>query len=408
MAEDNSLMAKWEELTDFIQLHAEGNPVYIYGHELVHKMIAKYLSISEIKISGFILSEVREVDKGNEKFPVTSLSRIKEESNAKKIKVIIASDDGMCNQIIDLLKTAGVNDIYIVSDWMKQAIIEKMSPRLAEKFGVEVNIADHCNLNCQCCDHFSPIASETFLDIEQYEKDIERLAKLTNQKMARMTLLGGEPLLNEKVIDYIRITRKYLPDTNVEIYTNGLLLPKWGAYEDDRNIWKAVVKYDVSVNLTQYPIPLQLDKIIDKAKEYGVPVTFEKSTRKGARLWLLYEVGDLEKEEKCSTKNPLDLTGEQEKYRFIGCFQFNKCIVLRDGKIYTCPIIPYSHFFNERFNQNLQVKEDCYIDIHKAQSFEEIAEFVTHRPSFCDCCAVHERRVTLPWKQSEQDISEWT
>ena len=69
-------------------------------------------------------------------------------------------------------------------------------------------------------------------------------------------------------------------------------------------------------------------------------------------------------------------------------------------------MIPYAHYFNDAFGQNLEVKEDCYIDIYKASSFKEIAEFCTHRTSFCDYCAVH-KRSARDWKQSEHDINEW-
>ena len=34
-----------------------------------------------------------------------------------------------------------------------------------------VDIVDHCNLNCKGCGHFSPLASESFLDIETFEND---------------------------------------------------------------------------------------------------------------------------------------------------------------------------------------------------------------------------------------------
>ena len=370
-------------------------------------MIAKYLKLSSIIVSGFIMPEVHETDKVNEHIPILSLPDVRKRVNKEQIKVIIAVDDNMYNQVIAMLKMIGINDFYIVSEWNKRTIVKKMAPRFVEEFWVEVNLADHCNLNCQCCDHFSPIAKETFLDYEQYKKDIHRLAELTNQKMARVTLLGGEPLLNDKVIDYIKITREYLPNSEIVLFTDGLLLPKWGEYEDDRNIWKAVVKYDIQVNMTHYAIPLKLEQIINKAKAYGIPVTFEPPSCKGAKLWILSEIGDLKQGVKYSTKHPFDLNGGVEKYRFISCYHLNEVIVLRDGKIYPCPIVPYSHYFNERFEQNLQVREDCYIDIHQAQSFEEIAEFCTHRVSFCDYCEVH-KRFTLPWKQSEHDMSEWT
>lgn len=122
----------------------------------------------------------------------------------------------------------GISNVYIVSEWNKRTIEKKMMPRSLNDFYLEVNLADHCNLNCQCCDHFSPIASKTFLDFEQYAKDIKRLAYLTDGKIGLMKLQGGEPLLNERLIDYIRVTRESFPESHICLFTDGVLLSKWG------------------------------------------------------------------------------------------------------------------------------------------------------------------------------------
>ena len=225
--------------------------------------------------------------------------------------------------------------------------------------------------------------------------------------ISRIALLGGEPLLNKRLIDYISLTRQYFPNSIIEIVTDGLLLPQWGELDGENNIWKAILKYDAQINMTRYPILMQMDRIIKRAEGYGIPVIYYPSNEKGARLYIYSELANPEQPEKLSIKHPFDLEGNVEKYRFISCYHFNQCITLRDGRIYTCPIIPNSCHYNERFHQNLQVKEDCYIDIYKATSFNEIAEFCTHRTSFCDYCAVH-KRFAMPWKQSEHDMSEWT
>ena len=83
--------------------------------------------------------------------------------NKKDIGVIISSDDSVYNQIIDTLKLIGIEEFFLVSNWNKRTIPKKMNPRKREEFLLEVNLADHCNLNCQCCDHFSPLAKECFL-----------------------------------------------------------------------------------------------------------------------------------------------------------------------------------------------------------------------------------------------------
>lgn len=239
-------------------------------------------------------------------------------------------------------------------------------------------------------------------------KDIKRIAHLTDGKLGIMKLQGGEPLLNDRLIDYMRVTREIFPDTLICLFTAGLLLNKWDSSDPDRNIWEAVRKYEAEVRLTRYPIPLDIDRITSAARRHDVEVTFDPPEfKKGSRLWIFTEIGALKyKGEKHSVKHPFDLSGNQDKYRWISCYQFNESIVLRDGKIYTCPMIPYAHYFNEAFHQNLEVREDCYIDIYKAASYQEIAEFCTHRTSFCDYCAVH-RRSVRNWKQSEHSMEEW-
>ena len=46
---------------------------------------------------------------------------------------------------------------------------------------LEHHIVDHCNLNCVGCSHFSPISNPWFEDIEDFKRDFERLAELTEK-----------------------------------------------------------------------------------------------------------------------------------------------------------------------------------------------------------------------------------
>ena len=406
MVQDNPKQDELQELIEFVG----GKHIYIYmGDILLAKNLSKYFFFAGIKIEGFIKPEIYNVDRSNEPFPIIGYAQLNKLTKKEKqcIGVIIASDNELYNQITETLRIVGITHTFIISDWNKWAIVRKMAPRSIEEFYLEVNLADHCNLNCQCCDHFSPIAEKTFLDFDQYVRDINRLAELSGGKIGLMKLQGGEPLLNPKVTEYMKVTREVFVNSPICLFTDGLLLPKVGERAED-NFWEAVKKYDVEVRMTQYPIPIDLDRIIKVAESYGIPVTCNPPTSKGgARLWIFSEIGALEYHGiKHSVKHPFDLSGSQEKWRWVSCYQFNESQVLRDGKIYTCPMIPYVHYFNKAFHKNLEVKEDCYIDIYKAKSIEEITEFCSHRTSFCDYCAVHKRTVR-DWKQSTHDITEW-
>ncbi len=409
MYADNPKIDEIEELAKFCQNHQH---VFIYQREQNQRMIAKYLNMAELPIRGYVLPEVLQEDRGWDKYPIYSLPEMKEfvdKHKGESIGVILSHDERLYCQTAETMNLCGIEDCFCVSEWNKRTIPKKMRYRLLRSFFLEVNLADHCNLNCQCCDHFSPIATETFLDFDQYVRDIKRLAELTNGQLGIMKLQGGEPLLNGRLIDFMRVTREMFPSTQIWVFTAGLLLEKWNSLEPDKNIWEAVKKYSVRINLTRYPIGLDVDTIVKSAEEHGVPVSYEiPEFKKDARLWIFSEIADPNKGGiKRSVRHPFDLSGKQEKFRWISCYQFNESIVLRDGKIYTCPMIPYAHYYNEYFGKKLAIHEDCYIDIYKASSYEEIAEFCTHRTSFCDYCAVHKRE-GYDWKQSEHTEWEWT
>ena len=72
----------------------------------------------------------------------------------------------------------------------------------------EVHVAEHCNLSCRDCLHFSPLAKEEFLDIDEYRKDCARLSELFDSEVERLYLLGGEPLLHPNLVEIMKISRE--------------------------------------------------------------------------------------------------------------------------------------------------------------------------------------------------------
>lgn len=285
-------------------------------------------------------------------------------------------------------------NVFWLTQFSTRNICYKMTPRSKENFWLEVNLADHCNLNCQMCDHFSPIADPTFMNLNTFEKDMSRLADLMQHEMGIIKLQGGEPLLNPNVVEYMRISRELFPESIIWLFTDGILLLNEKSYGSD-DFWMELHKYNIEIQLTVYPIKINLDKIMEKAKKFDVKVT------------AFYEVGDRsKKEEKRSVKHPMKIEKNCESYQFVGCYQFNESIALNNGKIYTCPMIPYIKHLNKYFETQFEVTQNDYIDIYSANSYEEIAEFCTTRIPFCGYCFVKGRR-SYKWKQSKHNKDEW-
>lgn len=98
--------------------------------------------------------------------------------------------------------------------------------RKALAFEYEFPLTSHCNLNCQMCTVFSPIAEKTFLSMESFYKDISRMGSLFGSKNVWFRMVGGEPLLHPQIVDMMLLARKVLPNALISITTNGLLAKK--------------------------------------------------------------------------------------------------------------------------------------------------------------------------------------
>ncbi|MGL5271454.1 MAG: radical SAM protein [Selenomonadaceae bacterium] len=261
--------------------------------------------------------------------------------------------------------------------------------RAREKLTFEVHLVEHCNLNCKGCDNFSSIAEQSFLDIETFEKDIVQLAKLFAGQAERILLLGGEPLLHPEAYRFGAIARKYFPDAEIKIVTNGLLL-----MQQKDEFWKSCKENNIIISSTKYPIKIDYEKIEEYMKSKDVVFEFGDNT------------GIIEKTLHCW---PIDIDGKQDpRISFEVCQRANNCISLKQGKMFTCTVIPNICHFNSFFGSALQVSDADSIDIYKAKSAQEILDFFARPVPFCKYCDTLHVKNNIKWDISKKDINEWT
>jgi glycosyltransferase involved in cell wall biosynthesis len=254
---------------------------------------------------------------------------------------------------------------------------------------ITVHLADHCNLKCAGCDHFSSIADKKFANIDLFERDIKRLSQLMQGSVGIVKLMGGEPLLNPEIISFMQIARKYLQNTRIEIVTNGILLKN-----QQENFWHAVKENDITLVITKYPLNTPYEQIEATAKSYGAKLEYYGNTRDVL---------------KTSYHIPLDIEGKQDPVKnFLKCFHANNCVSLLDGKIYTCTVAPNIVHFNKYFNKNIELTENDYIDIYKARDMNEILQFIAKPTPFCKYCNINGRTFGHKWSISKKQIEEWT
>lgn len=293
------------------------------------------------------------------------------------------------NKIKKILKKI-IPASYKKGEDLCELAVEKMIEVEARKtpkamLDYEVQLVEHCNLNCKYCSHFCPVAKEEFLDVNEYERDCKRLSELFNKEVNFIRLMGGEPLLHPDIAKFCDITRKYFPNGTIDIDTNGILILSM-----KENFWKALRENKINLTVTRYPLNLDIEAIKNKCKKENVSFRFFC-------------------EQPVETFNhlTLDLEGRgQIEKNFYRCYLANSCHTLKHGKMYTCSTVPHIHQFMDYFKCDLKLSENEGIDIYKVQNKDEILNFLAKPIPFCRYCNI-DKRETKKWEISQKKIEEW-
>jgi hypothetical protein len=253
---------------------------------------------------------------------------------------------------------------------------------------VDICVAEHCNLGCYSCNHFSQLAEPEFADFVVTERDLKRLSELSGGNIATIYLVGGEPLLNPNLPDFMRIARYYFPKSRVQIITNGLLL-----LSQKDVFWESAKKYNIIMTPTKYP-GIDWKKIEERARQFAYK--FEYFQFSGNT-------------EKTSRKFVLDLAGNQNvKKSFTRCCMAACTIALQNGRLATCSFVFNMRHFNRYFGQNIPITDTDSIDIYKARTMKEIVDFIYHPIPLCRFCKSMGEEIAGGWRKTEKLISEWT
>ena len=254
-------------------------------------------------------------------------------------------------------------------------------------FYFEVQVAEHCNLNCVGCTHFSSIAEEGFIDLGVYERDIKRMAELFGSDYPFVVrLMGGEPLLHPELEELFVITRRVLPKAEIWVVTNGILLPSRPV-----KFWQSCKDNNIKIYISKYPVNINYTAIDAKVSEYGLALV------------------DFREEKTVDFHhNVLDLEGKCDaEHSFKNCSLANSCHNLCKGKLYTCSVAAHIHHLKKYFDLDIELSEQNGIDIFKVNSSKEIIDLMNKPIPLCRYCDI-DAWYPVEWKVSEKKLEEWT
>lgn len=392
--------------------------ITFFGAGFASEVITKYAVDHGFNVSNMLVSTIEGNPKCIMGIPVISIDELSEqtiseinllvcltEKNQKEVSTFLSYKEGF--KSVCYLTDSLINEIRIRNQgfsedytWqlnnIKNQTYENFNNlryqmlRFAVKPCLEymiVNILDHCNLRCKGCDHFACIADEKFFSRDSIYRDLERLSEVFDgDYIMKIAVMGGEPLLHPDLKQILADVRHFFPYTTIRLTTNGLLL-----LQQDEDFWRTCRENNVTIVNTRYPINLDHEGMKKKAESEGVTFQYFEGTSEGRR----------------SFKKFINLKGDSDPAEsFAKCHISNYGNILLDGKFYGCPFSIQSYrIFNKKFNQNLRMTEDDYIDIYKAKNKEEFFEFAARPKYYCRyCCGLSE---TFPWERSKQQIDEW-
>lgn len=264
--------------------------------------------------------------------------------------------------------------------------------KIAARPMLDVQLCDHCNLRCAGCLHFAPLAQETFLDLDAYERDLARLAAVEGigGYFGLIALMGGEPLLHPRVAEIVRMTRAHLPEEIIALCTNGLLLRRMGG-----GFWETLATCDVELRISAYPIRIDYEALAELARSRGVRTTFAG------------DVTGMSEGKQAFMHLALDPAGKCDPAQsFTSCPFGGHFLQLARGAIWPCQVAAHHGYFAQRFGYAMHDAPGDSLALEDIGSTDQIEAFRRRSHHMCRYCDNDSLTVTS-WKTSKLAAEEW-
>ena len=201
---------------------------------------------------------------------------------------------------------------------------------------LEWHAAHSCNLTCESCSHLSNHHVGGLVELEQ----LKEWFGLWTDKIVplKLAVLGGEPLLNKRIVDIVKLSREMwatTPGQIFELVTNGFLLDN---YPD---LPQALADTDCKLTISYHGKTENYNKkfqsVLETAKQWqqqwGIQVRTEIPNLESEGIWQRVFNG--------YGNHMMPYQHNDPKSSWNNCPTGQNCFQLVNGKIYKCAPLAY-------------------------------------------------------------------
>ena len=266
-------------------------------------------------------------------------------------------------------KVADKIRLQVAAPWRPDVAGRMVIPHL------EMDVAYACNLHCDGCTHYSDYAVKGHVDFEKGREWLERWSQRVYPKLFRM--LGGEPTLNPRLVDFILLAAKLWPATSCEVVSNGFFIDRHPGLFEALGETGTALQISVHEESEEYLGAVKLAKLKEASQKYGFSFSAHYGTDED--FYRLYKG-------KGPTMRPFEDGKPGASMAVCGN---DTCTTLHLGRIWKCPPIAFLNNIEERFKLNAVPEWQPYLQ-HKGlsadASAEELRDYIRKTQYFCGMC----------------------
>lgn len=249
---------------------------------------------------------------------------------------------------------------------------------------LDIHVTHDCNFQCKDCAHFSQHGfrgTHIPLDtIESWYKDwYQRI------EPGDFGLLGGEPFLHPNLPEICHLTRKYFPNSRIELVTNASLIHL------HPNLWEDLIETDITLGVSVHSnnekyrkVMIPKLKIAREWKDKGAIVHFFDFA---ISKWENYS--KWQKVYKGEGENIMPFEDNDPESSWNNCPTEQICFQLHENAMWKCAPLAYLPLMKEKY-PNISEKWDPYLKYKPLTADctdEEIVEFFSRGcESVCSMC----------------------